>query len=213
MNRLKRGFWVVFEGIDGVGKSTLMDLVFKEFELRGYSIVRTGEPGSTPLGKNIRQLLDFDQDRPIPLAEYLLFAADRAQHMANVVIPAIKDKKILFCDRSADSSLAYQGFGRGVDRELIKFVNAQAMQNTFPNRIFYLKLSPDDALRRREQRGGVVPSFELEQKSFFERVALGFDTIFADRDNVTILDAEQSPKDLLQKVCDQLLSDLRDMHE
>ena len=213
MNRLKQGFWVVFEGIDGVGKSTLLDLVFKELERRGYSAIRTGEAGGTPLGREIRQLLDFASDRPVPMAEYLLFAADRAQHMQQVVLPALQNKKIVISDRSADSSLAYQGAGRGVARDFIASVNASTMQGVVPDRVFYLRLPVEEALSRLENRGGVATSFEREQKEFFERVARGFDTILAGRDNVTILDATLSPAQLSQIVCTDLLQALNGISE
>lgn len=204
MNRLKQGFWVVFEGIDGVGKSTLIDLVFKTLVAREYAVIRTGEAGGTPLGREIRQLLDFAVDRPVPLAEYLLFAADRAHHMQQVVLPALQDNKIVISDRSADSSLAYQGFGRGVDRDFITYVNAQAMQKTSPDRVFYLRLSVEEAWLRLEGRGGIPTSFEREQRAFFERVALGFDEIFAHRKNVTVLDATLTPQQLSALVSDEL---------
>lgn len=213
MNRLRQGFWIVFEGIDGVGKSTLIDLVFKELERRGYSAIRTGEPGGTLLGREIRQQLDFAQDRPEPLAEYLLFAADRAQHMQQVVLPALAAKKVVISDRSADSSLAYQGFGRGVDHDLIKLVNERAMHGAIPDRVFYLKLSPEEALNRRQRRGGVVSALEHEQKNFFERVTQGFDVIFAGRSNVVVLDAAQDPNALAQLVCDNIFSALQVIHE
>lgn len=213
MNRLRQGFWIVFEGIDGVGKSTLIDSVSKELERRGYPVVRTGEPGGTPLGREIRQQLHFSQDHPVPLAEYLLFAADRAQHMSRIVLPALAAKKVVICDRSADSSLAYQGFGRGVDRDLIMLVNARAMQGISPDRVFYLRLTPEEALKRREARGEVLTSFEREKRAFFERVTNGFETVFAGRKNVTILDAVLDPTRLARIAGDDILAILQGLHE
>lgn len=213
MNRLRQGFWVVFEGIDGVGKSTLIDLVFKELERRDYCVIKTGEAGGTPLGREIRQLLHFSSDRPVPLAEYLLFAADRAQHMQQVVLPALQNKKIVISDRSADSSLAYQGFGRGVDRDRIGMVNAWSMQGVVPDRVFYLHLPVDEALRRLENRGGIATAFEREQKEFFERVVEGFEELFGERKNVTTLDATLTPSQLTQIVCTDLLRVLNGIAE
>ncbi len=213
MNRLRQGFWVVFEGIDGVGKSTLIDLVFKELERRDYCAIRTGEAGGTQLGREIRQLLHFASDRPVPLAEYLLFAADRAQHMQQVVLPALQNKKIVISDRSADSSLAYQGFGRGVDRDRIGMINTWTMQGVMPDRVFYLSLSVEEALSRLENRGGIATAFEREQKEFFERVARGFEELFAERKNVTTLDATLSPSQLAQIVCTDLLRVLNGIAE
>ncbi|MCL5436565.1 MAG: dTMP kinase [Candidatus Dependentiae bacterium] len=213
MNRLRQGFWVVFEGIDGVGKSTVLELVFKELERREYAVIQTGEAGGTPLGREIRQLLDFAIDRPVPLAEYLLFAADRAQHMQRVIIPALKNRKVVISDRSTDSSLAYQGFGRGVDRDFIRLVNAATLQQLQPQRVFYLRLSVDDAFRRLEERGGVATAFEREQKEFFERVADGFDTIFADRPDVITLDATLNPSQLAHIICTDLLRSLHAIAE
>lgn len=204
MNRLKQGLWIVFEGIDGVGKSTLIDGVFRQIQKKEYPVLRTGEAGGTPLGREIRQLLDFADSRPIPLAEYLLFAADRAQHMEQVVLPALKEKKVVISDRSADSSLAYQGYGRYVDLELIKTVNRAAMDGAVPDAIFYLRLPVEEALKRLEERGGVATSFEKEERDFFERVARGFDEIFVKRPNVFMVDATLRPEQMVQVVIKEI---------
>lgn len=213
MNRLKQGLWIVFEGIDGVGKSTLIEGVFRQIQKEQYPIVRTGEAGGTPLGREIRQMLDFADSRPIPLAEYLLFAADRAQHMAQVVLPALKEKNIVISDRSADSSLAYQGYGRKVDLDIIKRVNQAAMGGAIPDAVFYLRLPVEEALRRLEERGGIATSFEKEERDFFERVARGFDEILAKRDNVFIVDATLRPEQMVQvamKEIDRMINGIRE---
>jgi dTMP kinase len=125
-----------------------------------------------------------------------LFAADRAQHFEEVVCPAISQGKLVISDRLADSSLAYQGYGRGIDRLLIDQTNQWAMQSIKPDLIFYLKIDPKIAYQRVIARNEKLTSFESEKLEFWYKVAHGFETIFANRKDVITLDATLSPYEL-----------------
>lgn len=192
MKNQNSGFLIAIEGIDGAGKSSLARSVAQHLKKLALPVLLTKEPGGTELGAAIRSLL---QIRTVPIserAEFLLFAADRAQHFAQVVIPALKSGTLVISDRLADSSLAYQGYGRGLDREFIKQVNNWAMQNCTPDLIFYIRIDYKTALERIITRCEQKTAFEEEQAAFFQRVLAGFDEIYQDRSNVIILDGHSS---------------------
>ena len=181
------GMLISIEGIDGSGKSTLVRHLAKQLQKYGCSVVTTKEPGGSSLGKLLREIL---QHQPVALmsrAEYLLFAADRAQHMDEVIKPALKAGAVVISDRMADSSLAYQGYGRGEDLAMINTINAWAMQESNPDPTFYMKIEQEEAIARLKKRTKLT-AFEKEQTGFVKRLITGFDEIFRDRDNVIILD-------------------------
>lgn len=189
------GMLISVEGIDGSGKSTLVRHLVMQLQTHGYLVVATKEPGGSLLGKRLR---DIVQQQPVALmarAEYLLFAADRAQHMEEVVKPAMHAGAIVISDRMADSSLAYQGYGRGEDLEMINMINAWAMQGRKPDLTFYMKINPQEAINRLKKRT-MLTAFEKEHTGFVQRLIKGFDAIFRDRTNVITLDATLPPKEL-----------------
>ena len=190
-----RGMLISIEGIDGSGKSTLVRHLAKQLQNYGCSVVTTKEPGGSSLGKLLREIL---QHQPVALmsrAEYLLFAADRAQHMDEVIKPALALGSIVISDRMADSSLAYQGYGRGEDLAMINTINRWAMQEFKPDLTFYMKIEPEEAIKRLKRRA-TLTAFEKEQTGFVKRLIKGFDEIFRDRDNVITLDGTLSPQEV-----------------
>ena len=138
--KLSRGLLVSVEGIDGCGKSSFMLAIKKLLEEHSLPFLLTKEPGDTPLGKHIREILLSKTVDICPKAEYLLFAVDRAQHFHEVVSPALCDIKIVVSDRMADSSLIYQGYARGLEIDVIQNINQWAMNNIAPDIVFYLKI-------------------------------------------------------------------------
>lgn len=136
------------------------------------------------------------------MSEFLLFAADRAQHFDKLIIPALKEKKIIISDRMADSSLAYQGFGRSLDINMIQQINSWAMQNIKPNLTIYVKIDVNTAMDRINKRK--EPLTDFEKASFIEKVRKGFDEIFKNRDHVLILDGNKSQEELLQDIINYL---------
>jgi len=190
MPSLSKGLLIAIEGIDGSGKSTLAHNLFTLLHSKQYSVLLTKEPGDTALGKKIRELV---QTQTIPLAtksEYLLFAADRAQHFSELIIPALTQKKIIISDRLSDSSLAYQGYGRGLELERLHQINQWAMNDTTPNLTIFVRVPVDTALERVTKRSELSV---FEKKHFLEKVANGFEMLYKNRTNVIIVDGTQSP--------------------
>lgn len=190
----KRGFLVAFEGIDGSGKSTLSKLVFHELNKHAVPVILTKEPGGTPEGQRIRALVH--EYKMTPQAEFLLFCADRAEHIAHVVRPGLENGSIVLSDRMADSSRAYQGYGRGIDLNFIDTITQFVMQDIAPDLIIYCKIDAETAFKRIVTRNEELTVFEREKTTFFERVITGFETIFAQKNNVLVLDATQTPEQL-----------------
>lgn len=195
---MKKAF-IAIEGIDGCGKTTLITLLKEYTAHHRVPTVFTKEPGGSGIGKPLRALL---QQQAIPLdrkAEYLLFAADRAQHMQEIILPALADNKLVITDRCADSSLAYQGYGLGLDTDMITNVNRWAMQNIAPDLVIYLHLTPEKAMERIKANRTELTTFELRPLNFWHKVYEGYQTIFHERDNVLIIDATQEPNTIMHK--------------
>ena len=129
MKKKTNGFLICVEGIDGSGKSLFAQSLAKELGKKGYPTLLTREPGGTPLGERIRELLFDKKTPPCHKAEYLLFAASRAQHCHQLIAPALAEGTIIISDRMADSSLVYQGYIRGLSVDFIRSVNTWAMNN------------------------------------------------------------------------------------
>jgi len=197
----KKGFLISIEGVDGSGKSTLSHKIKNFLVEKDFDVVVTQEFGGTPLGQRLRQILHEEKELVCDLSEYFLIAADRAQHFEQVVIPALNDKKIVVSDRMGDSSIAYQGYGRGLDIDMIKQVNKWAMQGIEPDLVLYIKLDFHVALERIMLRGGKLTSFETEKELFWKRVSDGYNKLFKDRKNVVEIDGTKSIDELAKAAC------------
>jgi len=175
---LNRPAFIVFEGLDGSGKSTLIQGLSAELQRRGRSFVLTREPGGTPLAEEIRRLLlRTDDEVPQPETELLLYAASRAQHVARVIQPALARGDWVLCDRFTASSVAFQCFARGLKREAVDWLNRFAIQGTRPDLTILLDLDVDESRRRqghRSQNGAGADRMEREAKEFHERVRRGY---------------------------------------
>ncbi len=186
------GILIALEGIDGSGKSTLAHNLATLLKNHGHDVLSTKEPGGSQLGLSLRRIL---QDQPVPItpvAEYLLFAADRAQHITDVVKPALEKGMIVISDRMADSSLVYQGFGRGIDMHMIHTINAWVMQNIKPDITIYVSIDHATAMHRVIQRKN-ISAFEKEQESFIQRLIDGFETLYTNRTDVLKLSGKDTP--------------------
>jgi dTMP kinase len=200
----KSGFLIAIEGIDGCGKSSLAQALAAELGKKNNDVLLTKEPGGTQLGKQLRELLHARKNMICDSAEYLLFAADRAQHFAEIIMPALRADKIIISDRMSDSSLAYQGYGRGIDRDMIARVNTWAMQGVQPDMIIYLRIDAQTALQRVMSRQETLTSFEQEKIDFWQRVIDGFEEIFATKKNVITLDGRLLREEILQDAIDMI---------
>lgn len=161
--------FITFEGIDGVGKSTQLDLLQQWLVSKGRDVVRTLEPGGTELGKEIRHLLLHRKGDVAPRSEALLYAADRAHHVATVVRPALSAGKVVLSDRYFDSSVAYQGAARELDVDQVRDISLWAVDNLLPDLTILLDLSAEQAMLRRNKTGVEPDRLEQEKVEFFER--------------------------------------------
>jgi len=189
MSLTHKGILIAIEGIDGSGKSTLTQQLAIVLDHDQYEVYLTKEPGDTSLGHNIRSLVQTQMVPITPIAEYLLFAADRAQHFVEKIIPLLNANKIIISDRLSDSSLAYQGYGRGLPLEQLKAINSWAMQGIIPDITIFVRIPVAIALQRVTKRNTSLSAFEKEV--FLEKVAAGFELIYKNRSDVIIIDGTQ----------------------
>lgn len=173
--------FITLEGIEGSGKTTQVKTVAQWLAAAGYSCLTTREPGGTPIGGQIRSVLLRPENRKLaPMAELLLYAADRAQHLETVILPAMAGGKVVVCDRYFDATLVYQGYARGVDRRLIRQLHQLACGGLMPDLTLLLDLDPAAGLDRAWQRirsdGSQVREsrFEKERPAFHQRVRAGY---------------------------------------
>ena len=161
--------FITFEGIDGVGKSTQLNLLQQWLEGRGHEVVRTLEPGGTELGQEIRHLLLHRKGDVSPRSEALLYAADRAHHVATKIRPALDAGKVVLSDRYFDSSVAYQGAARELDVEEVRNISLWAVDNLLPDLTVLLDLDAKAAMIRRSSTGTEPDRLEREKVDFFVR--------------------------------------------
>lgn len=174
------GYFITFEGIEGCGKTTQARLLAERLESDGYRVVTTREPGGCPISDQIRSiLLDADNRGMQPLTELLLYAAARAQHVAEVIRPALNAGCVVLCDRFSDATIAYQNFGRGIERATIDLLNTLARQALSPDLTILIDCEASVGLGRARQRieataGPREERFELESLEFHRRVRDGY---------------------------------------
>jgi dTMP kinase len=208
MIKLAKGILIALEGIDGSGKSTLAQSL--ESSLTQFPIIITKEPGATPLGKQLREILQAQEVPVHSKAEYLLFAADRAQHFAQTIIPYLNKKHLIISDRMSDSSLVYQGFGRGLDHTMLATINNWAMDKYKPDLTLYLKIDPILALHRIQKRRAQLTVFEKERMDFTQKLLEGFETLYKDRNDVIQLDAQQTIEHITQQATIAIITWIQD---
>ncbi len=167
---MSRGLFISLEGIDGVGKSTQSDLLEEYLRELGQPVVRTFEPGGTELGQEIRHLLLHRKGDVAPRSEALLYAADRAHHVATKVRPALERGQAVISDRYLDSSVAYQGVGRELNAEDVRAISMFAVENLLPDLTILLDLEAGAAMARRSKTGAEPDRLEREKVEFFEAV-------------------------------------------
>ncbi|MGH2655282.1 MAG: dTMP kinase [Actinomycetota bacterium] len=199
----RRGTFITFEGIEGAGKGTQVRLAKEFLESQGHEVLVTREPGGTTLGENLRDtLLEHGQGKVDARAEALLFAASRAQHVSHVIRPALEEGKVILCDRYLDSSLAYQGTGRGLGEQDVLSLNVWATQGLFPDLVVLLHLEPDQGLSR---IGGEQDRIESEDVAFHAKVADAFLKIAEDHpERFRVIDASGPPDQVHGRVQKEL---------
>ena len=172
--------FVTFEGIEGSGKTSQLQFLAAHLRAAGHAVVETREPGGTAAGAAMRRLLLGAETVPLtPLAELLLYCADRTQHVSEVVRPALAAGRVVLSDRFSDSTIAYQGYARGLDLEAVRALDARARDGLAPGLTFLLDCPVEVGLRRARGRAGVEDRFERESIAFHERVRQGFRALAA----------------------------------
>ncbi|MEL0200420.1 MAG: dTMP kinase [Aquiluna sp.] len=191
--------FITFEGIDGVGKSTQLDMLEKHFVESGREVVRTLEPGGTELGQEIRHLLLHRKGDVAPRSEALLYAADRAHHVETKIKPALASGKVVLSDRYFDSSVAYQGAARELDVNEVREISLWAIDRLLPDLTVMLDLDAAAAIERRGNKGTEPDRLEREQVEFFERAREEY-LRMAKEPRFLVIDATLSPQEIHAQV-------------
>lgn len=193
------GTFITVEGPDGAGKTTQLQLLADHLKAEGYEIVMTREPGGTRIGNEIRSLiLNPDFKEMDEMTEILLYAASRAQHVNELIRPALAAGKIVLCDRFIDASIAYQGYGLGYSIEQVQEINRQATNGLTPDRTYLFDLTVADSKRRMVERG-TLDRIEQRDDGFRQRVYEGFLTLAEQEpERIQLVDANHSIDDLQQ---------------
>lgn len=185
----KKGLFITFEGIDGCGKSSQIALVAEYLKSQGNDFIQTRDPGGTALGCKIREiLLDYD-GYVAPMCELFLYLADRAQHIEEKIIPALETGKVVLCDRYVDSTLAYQGYARGLDKERILELNNIVAKGLLPDLTFVFDITPELACTR---LGEKKDRLESECSEFHKKVREGYlDLAEKFPERIKVIDADR----------------------
>jgi dTMP kinase len=192
--QLDRGYLFSLEGANGCGKTTVIKILEKKLADNNFSAMTTREPGATDLGKNIRAILMHRTAPTNARAEALLFAADRAQHFDEIILPHLAQHQIVISDRMVDSSFVYQSYLKGLDQTTLAAINNFAMQERRPDIVFYLKIDAQTSMKRINHRNQTetTDAFHQEALEKNQQIIDGYDTILQNRKDVMIIDATQS---------------------
>ena len=197
---MSRGLFISFEGTDGSGKTTQYRLFAEYLRQQGCEVVTTREPGGTPISEKIRNIiLDPDNTEMDDMTEALLFAAGRAQHVAQLIRPSVEEGKIVLCDRFMDSSIAYQGYARGLG-DCVRIINEYAVAGMQPDLTFLLDLPPQ-AGRQRNVKAGKADRLEKQAMEFHSKVYEGYKKlaeIYSDR--FIVIDASGSIEEVQEEI-------------
>ncbi|MFN3550323.1 MAG: dTMP kinase [Endomicrobiia bacterium] len=170
----KNGLFIVFEGPEGSGKSTQAKLLCKYLKNKNYDVVLTREPGGTKVAEMIREILLHKNIKISPLTELLLYESARAQHIQEIIKPALLKGKIVISDRFSDASLVYQGYARGLGMKFVKKINDIVVSDTYPDITFILDVNPDEGLVRIKNRTKKFDRLENENIEFHKKIRQGY---------------------------------------
>ena len=204
-----RGKFIVFEGIDGCGKTTQINEIFNwlptsNFISNNASIIKTREPGGSLLGERLREIIlsNKNDDVPSNLTELLLYAADRTEHVKKIISPALQRGDWVLSDRFSGSTLAYQGYGRNIDIEIIKKLEIIACQGEKPDITFFLDIAPEESIARRKNQ--MPDRIESEGINFLRKVNIGFKKIAQENDWI-VISASKDKKNITNTIQSTLI--------
>ncbi len=207
--------FITFEGPDGSGKSTIIKKVYEKLINDGFDIVLTREPGGTPIAEKIRDIiLDNSNVALDARTEALLYAASRRQHLVEKIRPALKEGKIVLCDRFLDSSLAYQGGGRNLGVQNVLNINLFATENTYPDLTLFFDIDPELGLKRVSQdKKRVADRLDNENENFHEKVYSTFKEIVnTNRQRIITIDASKSIEEVTECAYKTIKEKLNGLH-
>ena len=204
-----KGKFIVFEGIDGCGKTTQINeicnwLPYSNLISNHSSIIKTREPGGSSIGAKIRELILSNNKDNVPtnLTELLLYAADRTEHVTKIISPALTNGDWVLSDRFASSTLAYQGYGRNIDKEIIKKLEIIACQGQKPDITFFLDISIEESIARRKNQ--IPDRIESEGVNFLRKVNIGFKKI-AKENNWIVISGSNNKEDITTSIKNTLI--------
>jgi len=204
--KIDRPYFITFEGIDGCGKTTQLERAFDYLTASGLTVYKLREPGSTRVAEKIREILLGKENPLSDITELLLYEAARSDIVEKEIKPLLKDGHIVLCDRFYDSTTAYQGYGRGLDIEMVRKLHRVAVGDLTPDLTLLFDLDLKTALTRRSQN---PDRLESQPEAFFERVRQGFLAIARDEsDRVKVIDASRSVEAIFEEVKEQLAQQL-----
>jgi dTMP kinase len=201
-----KGYFITIEGPDGAGKTTQLKMLRDYLLGKGYEVILTREPGGTSLAEKIRNLLlDPASGEICPVAEALLYAASRAQHVAEVILPSLQQGKIVLCDRFVDSSIVYQGLGRGIEPQAIIDINHFATQGITPDLTILLDLTPEQGMarlaKRNKEKSQELDRLEQESLEFYHKVRQGYlDLAKTSPERYKVIEADDSIENIQQRI-------------
>ncbi|MEQ3340786.1 dTMP kinase [Clostridium butyricum] len=200
---MKKGLFIVFEGGEGTGKTTAIESIYDWIQEKDLKCIKTREPGGIKISEEIRQvILDKDNTKMDGRTEALLYAAARRQHLVEKVIPALNEGYVVLCDRFIDSSLAYQGFARGLGIDEVMSINKFAIGEYMPDLSILFDLEPKIGLERISTSGErEINRLDLEKIDFHEKVREGYNKVYREnRDRIVKINAEQSKEGVLKEI-------------
>ncbi len=197
--KLKKGIFIVFEGPEGSGKSTHCNMLKKYLENKGYEVILTREPGGTKVAEHVRKIILSPETKISALTELLLYESARAQHVAEVIKPNLKENKIVISDRFADASIAYQGYGRGLSIPMIQKLNKIATMGIKPDLTILLDIHPEEGLKRVKATRNKFDRLEQEDIEFHKKIRLGYLKIAKQRKDYVIIDVTNKTKQEVHK--------------
>lgn len=209
---MKRGLFITFEGCDGCGKTTAIKMVGEKLDKANIEHILSREPGGSKIAEQIRHIiLDKNNKEEDPRTEALLYAASRRQHLVDVIEPALKEGKLVICDRYLDSSLAYQGHARGIGIDEVMNINAFAIDKTMPDLTFFLDLTPEEGLARIKGRERASDRLDNEKLAFHNKVYEGYQIINKKyKDRIVTIDARKSPEEISDEILSYILKALKE---
>ena len=190
---MKQGLFLTLEGVDGCGKSTQLCFLTEYLKQKGLDVLLTREPGGCAISEQVREILLSPENKAMSAeTEMLLYAAARAQHIAEKILPALEAGKVVLCDRYLDSSIAYQGYGRELGEARVRQINWYAIERCMPDATFLFLLEVDRSFERIRLGRESKDRLEQESRGFFDRVDFGFHALAQKEKRIRVIDAARS---------------------